>query len=96
MLRPQAVHHEMIRPGAALLLRGTLGRSFLRGFTEGRRPGQRQNIEVEFAGLAALSLFLSLPVLAILRQSCDVDGGKAYESRKGCDRSGPKNQTVSG
>ena len=49
VLRPQPVHHEGIGPRPALLLRR---RATLAGrFAERRRPGQRQDIEVELTGL---------------------------------------------
>src|SRR6185312_1352563 len=43
-------HHEGERPAAALgLLRPTPAAAFLPAFAEGRRPGQRQHVEVELA-----------------------------------------------
>ena len=50
------MNDERIGPVAALLVR--LAAALLGLLAERRRPRQRQHIEIEFAGLVALSLFL--------------------------------------
>ena len=51
VLRPQPVHDEGIGPAAALLLRRRSGARSPRRLAVRRRPGQRQHVEVELAGL---------------------------------------------
>jgi hypothetical protein len=62
VLRPQAVYDERVGARAALLLRRRA--ALARRLAKRRRPGQRQHIEIELAGLV---------LAAILRRSSDAE-----------------------
>ena len=82
------VHHEGKRPPGALLvgrpaggaLLSALLSAFLRRLAIGRRPRQRQHIEIEAAGLVLLAV-LRRPVLAWIALGQRDDGEKEDETQ---------------
>src|ERR1700681_3173483 len=71
VLRPKSMHHASKGPPGTLRIGCPVGRALLRGLAIGRRPGQRQDIEIEPAGFA-------LP--AVLRKR---DNGEKEEKANG-------------
>src|SRR5262249_39420579 len=71
VLRPQPVHHERVGPHAALLLRRRA--TLAGGLAERRRPGERQQVEVELSGL----------ILAAILRRRDIDPNREPQRHRG-------------